>query len=245
MNLRLTPGSSLAGGALLLAGVMGGFLLAQASNLPAQGQDKAAQDKQEKKDADKGHHHDHEAAPVGSAKDRGKLAAGLRAAGLPPVPVHAPDLAKLPWKMVDGAKEFHLVAEHLKREFLPDKYFDVWGFNGSMPGPTIEAVEGDKVRIIVHNKLPESTVVHWHGLELPNRFDGVHGVTQDPIPPGGKYVYEFTLHQNGTFFYHSHGPMQEAIGMVGLFIIYPKEAYSPTVDKDFALVIQEFGILPQ
>src|SRR5262249_42089278 len=127
----------------------------------------------------------------------------------------------------------------------PEKYFDVWGFNGSMPGPTIEAVEGDKVRIVVHNKLPESTVVHWHGLELPNRFDGVHGITQDPIPPGGNYVYEFTLHQNGTFFYHSHGPMQEAIGMVGLFIVYPREAYSPAVDKDFALVIQEFAILPQ
>src|SRR5437660_6824887 len=108
MNLRLTRGSSLAGGALLLAGLLGGFLLAQAHNQPAQGQDKAAQGKQEKKDADQGHHHDHEAAPVGSAKDRGKLVAGLRAAGLPPVSVHAPDLPKLPWKMVDGTKEFHL-----------------------------------------------------------------------------------------------------------------------------------------
>src|SRR5262249_40553668 len=130
MNLKPTPGSLLASATLLLAGLLGGVLLGQANNLPAQGQDKAAQEKQEKKDADKGHHHDHEAAPVGSAKDRGKLVAGLRAAGLPPVPVHAPDLPKLPWKMVDGAKEFHLVAEHLKREFLPDKHFDVWGFHG-------------------------------------------------------------------------------------------------------------------
>jgi hypothetical protein len=146
--------------------------------------------------------------------------------------------------MKDGVKEFHLHAEHVRREFLPGMFFDVWGYNGSMPGPTIEAVEGDRVRIVVHNNLPESTTVHWHGIELPNRMDGVHGLTQDPISPGGMFIYEFDLHQNGTFFYHSHGPMQEGIGMVGLFIIYPRAAYTPVVDRDFALVIQEFAILP-
>ncbi len=191
------------------------------------------------------HEHEHPAsATVGSAKDRGKLAAGQRATGLPPVPVKTPDIPKLPWKMVDGVKEFHLTAEHLKREFLPDVWIDVWGYNGSMPGPTIEAVEGDKVRIIVHNKLPESTVMHWHGLEVPIAMDGVPGVTQEPIRPGESFTYEFTLKQNGTFFYHTHGAMQEGMGMVGLFIIHPKYAYNPPVDKDFALVLQEWAILP-
>src|SRR5206468_7057846 len=100
-------------------------------------------------------------------------------------------------------------------------------------------------RIVVHNELPESTVLHWHGLEVPNRMDGVHGLTQDTIKPGKTFVYEFDLHQNGTFFYHSHGPMQEGMGMAGLFIIHPKTAYQPVVDHDFALLIQEWAILPQ
>ena len=200
---------------------------------------------QKKQGAQPKHEHEHPpSATVGSAKDRGKLVAGQRAAGLPPVPVEVPDVPKLPWKMVDGVKEFHLTAEHLKREFLPDVWIDVWGYNGSMPGPTIEAVEGDKVRIVVHNKLPESTVMHWHGLEVPIAMDGVPGVTQDPIRPGESFTYEFTLKQNGTFFYHSHGAMQEGMGMVGLFIIHPKYAYNPPVDKDFALVLQEWALLP-
>jgi FtsP/CotA-like multicopper oxidase with cupredoxin domain len=182
---------------------------------------------------------------VGSATDRGKLVSGYRSAAEPPVTVVIPDLEKLPWTMKDGVKEFHLVAEHVRREVLPDQSFDFWGYNGSMPGPLIEAVEGDRVRIIAHNKLPEPTVVHWHGLENPNAMDGVDWLTQDPIQPGGTFTYEFTLHQNGTFFYHSHGAMQEVMGMLGLFVIHPKQAYEPVVDHDFALIVQEFAILPQ
>jgi FtsP/CotA-like multicopper oxidase with cupredoxin domain len=182
--------------------------------------------------------------PVGTATDRGKLVAGLRAPGPAPVPVETPDLPKLGWKMIDGVKEFHLVAKHTRREFLPGEWMHVWGYNDSMPGPTIEAVEGDRVRIVLHNELPESTVLHLHGLELANRFDGVHGLTQDPVKPGMSFAYELTLHQNGTFFYHSHGPMQEGLGMAGLFIIHPRSAYQPAVDHDFALLIQEWAIMP-
>ena len=99
-------------------------------------------------------------------------------------------------------------------------FMDVWGFNGSMPGPTIEAFQGDRVRFVVHNELPEPTSVHWHGLEVPIQYDGVPGLTQNLIPPGGTYVYEYDLHQTGTFFYHSHIAMQEAFGMAGLFIVH-------------------------
>lgn len=183
--------------------------------------------------------------PVGSANDRGKLVPGERSPDVEPVLVETPDLTKLPWEMKEGVKEFHLHCRHTRREFLPDIWFDVWGFNDSMPGPTIEVVEGDRVRIIVHNELPESTSIHWHGLDVPNRMDGVHGLTQDPIPPGEEFTYEFELHQNGTFFYHSHGPMQEGMGMAGLFIIHPRTAYEPVVDHDFGLLIQEWAILPQ
>lgn len=183
--------------------------------------------------------------PVGSATDRGKLVAGRRNRDEKPVVVETPDITKLFWEMKDGVKEFHLVAEHVRREVLPEMWFDFWGYNGSMPGPTIEAVEGDRVRIVVHNKLPEATTVHWHGIELPIAMDGVHGITQEPIPSGGTFAYEFDLHQDGTFFYHSHGPMQEIMGMTGLFIVHPRQTYAPTVDHDFGLIVQEFAVLPQ
>jgi FtsP/CotA-like multicopper oxidase with cupredoxin domain len=182
--------------------------------------------------------------PVGSPTDRGKLVPGLRKPGLPPVPVEAPDLTKLPWTWRDGAKEFHLIPMPVKREFLPHLEMEVWGFNGPMPGPMIEVNQGDRVRIIVENRLPEFTSIHWHSLEIPVSQDGVPGLVQDFIPPGEAFVYEFTLHQHGTFFYHAHVAMQEAMGMVGLFIIHPKEAYEPVCDQDFALITQEFQILP-
>ena len=156
----------------------------------------------------------------------------------------APDVPKLPWTLRDGAKEFHLIAMPVKREFLPHLEMDVWGFNGSMPGPMIEVNQGDRVRIIVENRLPEPTSIHWHSLEIPVSQDGVPGLVQDFIPPGEAFVYEFTLHQHGTFFYHAHVAMQEAMGMVGLFIIHPREAYEPVCDQDFALITQEFQILP-
>src|SRR5690606_36877256 len=103
--------------------------------------------------------------PPGGDQYLGKLVPGLRKPGLPPVPVQAPDLVKLPWKMLDGVKEYHLVCEHVRRELLPGYWMDFFGYNGTMPGPTIEAKQGDRVRIIVHNKLLEPTTVHWHGLE--------------------------------------------------------------------------------
>jgi manganese oxidase len=183
--------------------------------------------------------------PIGSPSDRGKLVPGLRAPGQPAVPVIVPDLPeKLAGTVKSGVKEFHLHCTPVKREFLPDFSMDVWGFNGTMPGPTIEAVQGDRVRLVVHNELPESTAVHWHGLEMPVRFDGVPGLTQPPIRPGETYVYEFDLHQDGTFFYHSHDAMQEGLGMVGLFIVHPRAVYEPVVDRDFALLSQEWAVLP-
>ena len=204
--------------------------------------------------------------PASGPNDRGKLAFGRRKSGESPVPVETPDVPKLAWKMVNGAKEFHLYARHMKREFLPDQWFDVWGYggepgsnggnsmpdmpgmtaasDGSMPGPTIEVVEGDKVRVVVHNDLPEPTSMHWHGIDVPNAMDGVIGLVQDAIPPGGTFTYEFELRQNGTFFYHTHVAMQQAMGLVGLFVVHPRSAWDPPVDRDFALILQEWAILP-
>ena len=182
---------------------------------------------------------------IGRPSDCGRRISGFHAPGQTPVPVEMPDLPWLQWKMVNGVKEYHLVAEVVRREFLPGEEFYVWGFNGTMPGPFIEAVQGDRGRFVVHNKLPEPTTVHFHGLELPVRYDGVEGITQEPIPPGKTFFYAFDLHQEGSYFYHSHGAMQEIMGMSGMFVIQPREAYEPAADHDFALIFQEFAILPQ
>jgi manganese oxidase len=159
-------------------------------------------------------------------------------------PVETPDVPRLAWTVDNGVKVFKLVAEPVKREFLPGTVVDAWGYNGTAPGPTIEVIQGDRVRIIVDNHLPEPTSMHWHGFEIPIAMDGIAGISQPLIPPGGRFVYEFTLHQAGTFFYHSHMAMQEMIGLIGLFIMHPREPYTPTVDKDFGLILQEWAILP-
>jgi FtsP/CotA-like multicopper oxidase with cupredoxin domain len=158
--------------------------------------------------------------------------------------VETPDVPKLPWTMEGGVKVFHLTAEVVKTQLIPGKEMYAWGYNGSVPGPTIEINEGDRVRIILHNKLPEATTVHWHGLEVPLRMDGVPFISQPMVEPGQSFTYEFTLHQNGTFFYHSHGAMQEMMGMIGLFIIHPRRPHSPRVDRDFGLILQEWALLP-
>ena len=141
-------------------------------------------------------------------------------------------------------KVFQLTAEPVRRKIAPWKTIDCWSFNGSCPGPTIQVNQGDRVRIVLENHLPESTAIHWHGLEIPYAMDGMPYLSQRPIAPGSRLAYEFTVHQNGTFFYHSHSPMQQMMGMVGLFILHPPKAHVPAVDHDFGVVLQEWAVLP-
>lgn len=154
----------------------------------------------------------------------------------------------LPWRMKDGTKEFHLVAEPVVREVAPGFSINMWGYNGQSPGPTIEVVEGDRVRIFVTNRLPEHTTVHWHGQRLPNGMDGVGGLTQPHIAPGKTFVYEFTARRPGTFMYHPHADemVQMAMGMMGLWITHPK-GQSPLiaeVQRDYAWLLGSFAVEP-
>ena len=176
--------------------------------------------------------------PPGMQMDHSHMQMGTSAEGAVPPPVVTPDVPDLPFELDNGVKVFHLVAEPVKQEIFPGRVVDLWGYNGSAPGPTIQVNQGDRVRVIVDNHLPEPTSVHWHGFEIPIEMDGVPGISQDPILPGGRFVYEFTLHQQGTFFYHSHMPMQEMLGMIGFFIMHPKQAYQPRVDIDLGLILQ-------
>jgi len=154
----------------------------------------------------------------------------------------------LPWRMNNNVKEFHLVAEPVVREMAPGFFANMWGYNGQSPGPTIEVVEGDQVRIFVTNKLPEHTSMHWHGQRLPNGMDGVSGLTQPAIPVGKTFVYEFVARRPGTFMYHPHADemTQMAMGMMGLWITHPKARHPliAQVDRDFCFLLNAFDIDP-
>lgn len=152
----------------------------------------------------------------------------------------------LPYKMSAGVKEFHLVAEEVEHEFAPGSRAKCWGYNGTTPGPTIEVVEGDRVRIFVTNRLGEPTSVHWHGIDLPAGYDGVAGLNQPAIGVGETYVYEFTLRQHGTHMYHPHADemTQLAFGMMGLFIIHPKAGEVVPVDRDYAFLLHNWAMHP-
>jgi hypothetical protein len=150
--------------------------------------------------------------------------------------------------MNEGVKEFHLVAEPVVREMAPGFKAHLWGYNGQSPGPTIEVVEGDRVRIFVTNRLPEQTSVHWHGQRLPNGMDGVTGLTQKGIPPGKTFMYEFVARRPGTFMYHPHADemTQMAMGMMGMWITHPKEK-NPLIDdvnRDFCFLLSSYDIDP-
>jgi FtsP/CotA-like multicopper oxidase with cupredoxin domain len=152
----------------------------------------------------------------------------------------------LPWRMNHGWKEFHLVAEPVRRQLAPGMTANLWGYNGQSPGPTIECVEGDKVRIFVTNKLPEHTTIHWHGVLLPNGMDGVGGLTQPQIPVGKTFVYEFEMKHSGTFMYHPHADemVQMAMGMMGAIVVHPKSPSAMRVDRDFVFLINAYDIEP-
>lgn len=113
--------------------------------------------------------------------------------------------------------------------------------NNQIPAPTLHFKEGDQVTINVHNHLDEGTTIHWHGLLVPWNMDGVEGVTQEAIPPGGVFTYKFTLKQSGTYWYHSHAGFQEQQGIYGGFIIDPLESPSYTYNKDYVIVLSDWS----
>jgi FtsP/CotA-like multicopper oxidase with cupredoxin domain len=102
---------------------------------------------------------------------------------------------------------------------------DAYAFNRQVPGPRLRVTQGDRLRVNVRNDLPESTTVHWHGLVVPNAMDGPAEITQKPIPPGGRFTYEFTARQPGTFLYHTHdhADRQQALGLYGALIVDPRD----------------------
>jgi FtsP/CotA-like multicopper oxidase with cupredoxin domain len=178
----------------------------------------------------------------GQVDDRDESAGRPRAAKSSGRSIVTPDGESLGYELDGDVKVFRLTAERVEHEFAPGVVANCWGYNGRTPGPTIEAVEGDRIRVYLTNHLPEPTAVHWHGVFLPNGMDGVGGLTQPHIQPGETFVYEFTLRQHGTQMYHPHSDemLQMAMGMMGFFIIHPKDSKAARVDRDFAIFLHEW-----
>ena len=146
-------------------------------------------------------------------------------------------------RVENGVKIFNLELSVIKWYILPDKQVMAYAFNKQVPGPRIRVTEGDRIRMIVKNNLPEPTSVHWHGMVLPNQMDGPAEITQPPIEPGQTYTYEFTTQQAGTYFYHSHlePDRQQSLGMYGALIIDPKDSTStPAYDMEYTIQLQEW-----
>lgn len=146
-------------------------------------------------------------------------------------------------RMENGVKVFNLETSVIRWAILPDVKVDAYAINGQVPGPRLHIRQGDRVRINVTNRLPESTTIHWHGLILPNEMDGPAEITQEPIPPGGSYGYEFTAGQSGTYFYHSHDHVdrQQGLGLYGALIIDPANAEDEIpADHDYVIQLQEW-----
>ncbi len=142
-------------------------------------------------------------------------------------------------------KVFDLTCKRVQWEIEPGKLVEAWGYNGTLPGPEIRVTAGDKVRVVVKNELDQSTAVHWHGLVIPNAMDGVPFITQPPIKPGPNFTYEFIAKPAGTHMYHSHhnAAQQVGMGLLGAFIIEPKDPTSrPAFDMEATMVLND-GVL--
>jgi FtsP/CotA-like multicopper oxidase with cupredoxin domain len=189
--------------------------------------------------------------PPGMIMTRDTPAAGMRdMAAVDPdaltyrAPVDARGDQPLGPTMDGDVKVYELETAAIEWNILGYERVMAYAFNHQVPGPRIRVTEGDRVRFIVTNRLPEPTSVHWHGLILPNAMDGPAEITQEPILPGGSYTYEFTTQQAGTFFYHSHSDVdrQQALGLYGALIIDPADpADAPDADHELVVQLQEWN----
>ena len=151
-----------------------------------------------------------------------------------------------PTVLADGTKEFDLVAEIVDWEVEPGKIVKAWAYNGTVPGPTIRVNEGDKVRIKLTNKLPESTSLHPHGCSVPNAMDGFDPLTQEPIKPGETFTYEWVAKGPKVCMYHSHHDAQVQVpnGLVGALYIGQLNLPAGTkVDHEVTMVLNDAGTI--
>ena len=136
-------------------------------------------------------------------------------------------------------REFHFSASATRVNLGAGPDFMGWTFNGQVPGPQIRVKEGEIIRVVLKNYLPEGTTIHWHGIPIVNAMDGVPDVTQQSVKPGETFVYEFEARPAGTFIYHSHVGYQLDQGLYGPLIIEPAKP-EESYDREYSLVLEDW-----
>lgn len=148
-------------------------------------------------------------------------------------------------RLEKGVKVFELTARRVQWEVKPNEWIEAWTYNGMIPGPVIRVNDGDRVRVVFRNELPEPTAIHWHGQTVPWGQDGVPGLTQRAVNPGETFVYEFTAGPEGTHWYHTHFDTTKQItsGLFGAFIVDPRPGKAAAYDREHIVFINDAGAL--
>ena len=198
-----------------------------------------------RKDASGGSMAPHPVPPVSAAAASDAMDR-MHEAGIKAFPAKTAKMGNqlIPPRIEKGIKIYELTAEAIRWETEPGKTVEAWAYNGQVPGPQIRVREGDKVRFILHNKLPESTAVHFHGLELPNAMDGVPFITQPPVKTGESFTYEFIVPEgnSGSHMYHSHhnAAKQVGLGLLGAFVVAPRRPRAmERADVDYVMILND------
>ena len=146
-----------------------------------------------------------------------------------------------PKVLADGTKQYELTASVIQWETEPGKVVEAYAYNGTVPGPQIHVQVGDRVKVILHNELPEPTTIHFHGQVVPNAVDGVPVITQPAVMPGESYTYAFTVRNAGSHMYHSHfmAEHQVPMGLLGGFIVTDPNVNEPKADIDYTMILND------
>ena len=183
-------------------------------------------------------------APPPSAREKADAMDAMHEKGIKAFPASTKGKGnqRLEPRIENGVKVFDLSFEEIQWEVEPGRTVKAWAYNGQVPGPQIRVREGDRVRVTLANRLPQSTSIHFHGLELPNDQDGVPFVTQPPVKPGESHTYEFTVPNSGSHMYHSHhnAAIQVGNGLLGAFIVEPRRPVAAhRADLDYVMVLND------
>jgi FtsP/CotA-like multicopper oxidase with cupredoxin domain len=184
-------------------------------------------------------------AGTAAAMDMGGHAmAPVPSEGVPPA-TETTGAQPLAYELDGDTKVFTLTAQAVQWPIMEGVTMTAYTYNGVVPGPLLRVTEGDKVRVVLRNQLPDATTIHWHGIQVPNSMDGVPGVTQDSVAPGETFSYEFVAKPSGSFMYHSHtnGDSQVGLGLYGPFIIDPAQPESPAPDLDVIMMLSEARVV--
>jgi FtsP/CotA-like multicopper oxidase with cupredoxin domain len=181
----------------------------------------------------------------GQGRENGHMMAPVDSAGVPDAPIDARGGRPFAYKLDGDTKVFNLTAQPIRWSLGKGVTATAWTYNGTVPGPLIRVTEGDKVRVILKNNLPESTTIHWHGMQVPFNMDGVPDMSQPAIKPGETFTYEFSAKPAGSFWYHSHVDSDRQVG-IGLFapiIIDPKTPSGTKPDVDQVIMLNEWRVV--